>query len=63
MNEYIDKELADAMEVLRRNCDSRDCIDCCFNSDKGCYLHRKAVTHWRTDSVVVAVQKYKLKED
>lgn len=63
MKEFIEKEMADAMEILRNNCLSRDCKDCCFDSELGCYLHRKAPQNWKTDAVTVAVRKYKLKED
>lgn len=63
MKEDIEKELVDAMEVLRNNCISRDCNNCCFGSDKGCYLLRKAPQNWKTDSVIVAVQKFRLKEE
>lgn len=63
MDGYIDKELADAMEVLRNNCKNRLCSNCCFYTGYRCYLHCKDPENWETETVIVATQQYKLKED
>lgn len=63
MSGYIDKVLADAMEVLSDYCKSRLCSNCCFYTGNRCYLHCTDPEKWKTETVIVPTPQYKLKEE